>query len=224
MKKIIALLIVVSTCLFTVSAIGAVKVAPNYIFATGRALPSNNFSTPQYKAYGFGLSFALEYEPRDNIMLWSDTSALLYSNLKYGDYDFDAEFRELKRQAGSFAKVSKSALNFALGASRRFSFNRFTLAVGGGAFFEFYTLYMSDETFSKTTRFEIKNLGPCISFDCRYKLTESVGINLTAIAELGIYNSTYVYDTIGSLGGGYSKGTKFFSFTVPVTLGISYLF
>lgn len=246
MKKIIALimLICVSAALFasvgiTVRAGGAFGFANLKTVATGivgKVLEKEN----QHILNGFGFDAGVQYDISDKIMVFADFNMLFPKDGLYisgtGKKWTMSEMAELNGYNGRYDSTYKiDFYSISAGAAYRLDLGiPVKIALGAGVSFHHLknTLSAVDHQNTKGDIHyynisTVDNLGVCVMVGAKYMVTENIGLGLTVIPQVGLYNfskiESLVEDDVVENKSGSSNGFKV-NFAMPVTIGASYSF
>lgn len=243
MKKIISILMVLCIAASLFAAAGTLKVGGAFDFVTGKTGEFNSEdelgNKLQYKAKGFGFDISGRTDISSVFDVWSDVNMVFASNIDlrhdgantWGSLDDTAKGIEVL--VGQKASKSVHKYSIAVGVAFKLPVaETVNVAVGGGVFFDSLVGKVSASVPSNTNAlahnasatFKFMNLGLTTYADVTVKVAENIGISLTAMPRIGVFNMsniTFVEDTETDV----HKANGFaISFSTPVALGVSYSF
>ena len=238
MKKAISILAVllVATALF---AGVTVKAGGTFAFTNTRNVKSTDDESPFYdglflKMSGFGLNIEVLEDVSNDIVAYSGVSMVFPKDAVFnnGSEEFSLSER-IKRDiedhnitSGEFSLFHYSV---SAGVAYKLDFNALKMAVGAGL--SYSRSIVTVETVTGLVKSEAKidyfNIGLNAFLDARYMFTDAIGIGVTAVPQLGLFNISRIKakssSTATPLRDETVNGFKI-NFTIPVSVGVSYTF
>ncbi len=239
MKKVLSIMLVlcVAASLF---AVGTVKVGGVFEFVKGNTKGSEYRPSEvvNYKTHGFGFNIEGTYDVANNLEVFADFAMTFNHDMwaKYSNQTDWNSFRESFEKSKEALKpynftgsLSINSISIAAGAAYKLPVaSSVDVAVGGGLFFERIATNQSakdDVNGSRAQYTKFINLGLSAYANATYKITEQIGVGLTVMPRLGLFNSfntTYVEDGESAV---IDKASGFaFGFAMPIVVGASYAF
>ena len=243
MKKVISIMVVlcVAAALF---ATGTVKVGGAFDFVSGKTSNSEDEafgSKSLYSGKGFGFDVSARYDVADGLTSWADFNMTFGSNAKFkadGANEWatlDDIAKQVEAMVGNAATAKKSVMNMSGAAGVAIKLRAaddVEVAVGGGIFAERMTAKVSaavpsniNSTFHDVAyTYRFVNFGVTGYADVAYKFTSNFGVGLTVMPRVGLLNfttSSFAEDTTVET---YKAKGFALSFSMPISLGVSYAF
>lgn len=250
MKKLISILLVLCVAV-TLFAAGSVKVGGAFNFVTGGTKDFDKmyvdgeeyadfegWDAATYKTYGFGFDVAGSFDVSEKLAVWTDFNMVFGTDAKYkveGDDEIslDEGYEYFKENYDDAAYKKINMISFGAGVAYKLDLNPAEVKVGAGLFFNraFGKVGAKDDTVDLYTQFKSVNFGVAILADASYKFNQNIGVGLTLMPQIGLYNSTTItygidapsipeFDDKVDI---KAKGLKL-SFAMPVVIGVTYSF
>ena len=234
MKKLFSILIVLCIAA-TVFAVGSVKVGGAFGFSAGKTAvvyvsedPAHYELDYKYKTSGFGFDVSGSYDLSDSLSVWADFNMLFNSDFKYQPNGVES-YNSIKEMYDDHYKdkeggyIVKNSISGAAGVAYKLALNApVDVKVGGGLFVERIRAEYGDA--KSTFLYKVINLGLALYADAQYKVADNIGVGLTVMPRLGIYNFMET-KMVFSHYDDDEKGKSFqIGFSMPVVVGASYSF
>jgi len=246
MKKTIAFILVICVSAALFASVGiTIRAGGTFGFANSRTVETGKVGKVlekenQHKLNGFGFDAGVHYDISDKIMVFADFNMLFPTDGLYisgtGKKWTISEMAEINGYGGRFDSTYKiDFYSISAGAAYRLDLGiPVKLAVGAGVSFHHLknTLSAIDHQalegdihyYNIST---VDNLGVCAMVDAKYMITENIGVGLTVIPQVGLYNFSKIVklneDVVDEDKTGSSNGFNV-NFAMPVTIGASYSF
>ena len=244
MKKTLTIMLILCIAA-SVFAVGSVKVGGVFDHIHGKTVyfeDKTYGSKVNYKTFGFGFDVSGKYDVADNLAVWADFNMTFGKNLalKYDGTNSWLTLNDLVAMAehnlpeGSKVEVTAYNLSASAGVAVKLPVaSNVDVAVGGGVFFNRVFAKVAGsvpENTNATHHYESQtlkyiNLGITAYADATYKFTENIGVSVTVMPRLGIYNiakHSHVWDKESPKE--YKANGFSLSFSTPIAVGVSYSF
>ena len=243
MKKVISILMVLCIAASLFAASGTLKVGGAFDFVTGKTGEFNSEdelgNKAMYKAKGFGFDISGRTDISPVFDVWSDVNMVFASNMDLKQdgandwYSLDTLAKLFELMVGQTASKSVHKYSISVGVAFKLPVaETVNVSVGGGVFFDSLVGKVSASVPENTNAYihnasatyKFMNLGLTTYADVTCLVAENIGISLTAMPRVGVFNMsniTSVKDTDTDV----IKASSFaFSFGMPVSVGASYSF
>ena len=233
MKKLFSILIVLCIAA-TVFAVGSVKIGGAFGFSAGK---TSNVSDNEielyykYKTSGLGLDVAGSYDLSDSLSVWADFNMLFNSDFKYQPNGAE-KYNSIKDMYDDYYKdkeggyIVKNSISGAAGVAYKLALNApVDVKVGGGLFVERIRGEYGDA--NVIFLWKVINLGLALYADAQYKVADNIGVGITVMPRLGVYNITESKNAnkLIPIFDSDVWGNSFqICFSMPVVVGASYSF
>ena len=241
MKKTIAFVIVICVTAALFASVGiTVRAGGTFGFANLKTYSKVSEEETQYKVHGFGFDGSVQYDISDRFMIYADYNMLFPKDVVYtvgGQELIISEWiKEIVATSSLFDEGSYGVDYYSISAGAAYKLdlgNQMRLAIGAGISFDhlksFTLLIKHKKTRDNTTRSVaiVESFGLNAMLDARYMINDNIGVGLTVMPQVGLYNFTKIENSFNDeIDEEYSDTVNGFtvSFAMPITVGVSYSF
>ena len=230
MKKftILLLMLILSVSVFASS----VSVGGAFNFINGKTAKDDDGNRLLYKSSGIGFDVAGTIDLNKTMAVWADFNMTFGFDVKNKEENNSSDWVSMKDMLKGLPNSSLSILNmsFGLGVAYKLSLDLpIELSVGGGLFFEHLTTTLKtslDDNNKSNISGNNDNLGMSLYLNAKYNFSEKLGLNFTIMPHFGLYSLITQKSEITSMGISTNSSEKHngfaFSFSMPITLSVSY--
>lgn len=237
MKKTIALIMLLCVSAVLFASVGiTVRAGGTFGFAYTKVPEDETL----YKVHGFGFDGSVMYDITDKFAVYADFNMLFPKDLVcayIGEQEFKISERVKELISGDdpyYDDGSYGVDYYSISAGAAYKLDLgipVRLAIGAGIsvnHLKAFTLLHEKES-DDNIRSVVKtyNIGLNAIFDANYMIDDDIGVGLTVIPQVGLYNITRIEnsrnDVIDEKFSGSVKGFTV-SFAMPITVGVSYSF
>jgi opacity protein-like surface antigen len=245
MKKVITILMVLCVSVALFASVGlTVKAGGTYGFTDMNTASKENDEqfdkSINVKSNGFGFSSGVQYDLSDNLMVYADFTMLFPSDAT------------LKKENGTEKKLSELVKEFEMSYVGKGSYKINYMSISAGAAYKFdlglpirlavgagvtvnrahsyikitEPAYLEEGSIIEYNE-SLINIGLNALIDAKYMVTDNIGVGLTVMPQLNLYNiSKYTMSINGEVQTPETEEANGFKigFAVPVTVGVSYSF
>lgn len=238
MKKTIALIMLLCVSAVLFASVGiTVRAGGTFGFAYTKVPEDETL----YKVHGFGFDGSVMYDITDKFAVYADFNMLFPKDLVCAypngqELIISERVKEVVANDKRYDDGSYGVDYYSISAGAAYKFDLgipVRLAIGAGISFNhlksFTLLIKHRTTRDNLTRSvaKIYNIGLNAMLDAKYMVNDNLGVGLTAMPQVGLYNFTKIENSFNDeIDEEYSGSVKGFtvSFAMPITVGVSYSF
>ena len=244
MKKVITILMVLCVSVALFASVGlTVKAGGTFGFTNMNTASKENEErfdkSINYKSNGFGFSSGVQYDLSDNLMVYADFTMLFPSDATLKEENEKPEkiserVKDLEKSYHGKGSYKINSMSISAGAAYKFDLGLpIRLAVGAGVTLNRAHNYIkiAEVAFPEGGTIEYTesfiNIGLNALIDAKYMVTDNIGVGLTVMPQLNLYNiSKHTMSINGEVQTPETEEANGFKigFAVPVTVGVSYSF